>query len=114
MTADIFSKRRDDQISTICQRGLKDRSQQRIVNDDNRPLGVRTVEAGHDLPGMLEINHSVCWVCWRFDVQRRNRTFAGADFKASSIALLPPSLRKPIEVTPNCGRIFFSRKSVPP
>src|ERR1700736_5598735 len=27
MTADIFSKRRDDQISTMCQRGLIDRSQ---------------------------------------------------------------------------------------
>jgi hypothetical protein len=31
-----------------------------------------------------------------------------------TIALLPPSLRKPIELTPNCGGIFFSRKSVPP
>src|SRR5436190_21868236 len=68
MTADIFSKRRDDQISTICQRGLIDRSQQRIVNDNSRPLAVRTVEAGHDLPGMLEINHSVCWICWCFDI----------------------------------------------
>jgi hypothetical protein len=45
----------------------------RIVNDDNRPLAVQTVEGGHDLPGTLEIHHSVCWVCWRFDIKRRNR-----------------------------------------
>jgi len=41
MTADIFSKRRDDQISTMCQRGLIDRSQHRIINDDNRPIAAR-------------------------------------------------------------------------
>src|SRR5215831_19849545 len=76
MAADIFSKRRDDEVSTMCQRGLIDRSQQRIVNDDHRPLAVRTVETGHDLPGTLEIHHSVCGVCWRFDIKRRNRPLA--------------------------------------
>src|SRR6516164_3001653 len=76
MPADIFSKRRDDQISTMCQRGLIDRPQHRIVNDDNRPLAIRSVEAGHDLPGTLEIHHSVCGVCWRFDVKRPNRPLA--------------------------------------
>src|SRR6516164_9403488 len=69
MTADILSKRGDHQISTMCQRGLIDRSQQRIVNDDNWPLAVRTVEAGRDLPSTLEIHHSVCGVCWRFDIK---------------------------------------------
>jgi hypothetical protein len=45
MTADIFSKRRDDQIGAMRQRDLIDRSQHCIVDDDNRPLAVRTVEA---------------------------------------------------------------------
>src|SRR5215471_18378138 len=76
MTADIFTERRDDQISTMCQRGLIDRSQHRIVNDDNRLLAVWTVEAGYDLPGALEINHPVCGVCRRFDIKSRNRPFA--------------------------------------
>src|SRR6516225_6980226 len=76
MTANIFSKGRDDQISTMCQRDLMDRSQHCIVNDDNWPLAVRTVEAGHDLPRTLELHHSVCGVRWRFDIKRRNRPLA--------------------------------------
>src|SRR5215510_14291582 len=72
MTADIFSKRRDHQISTMRQRGLVDRSQQRIVNDDNWRLAFWTAEAGHDLPCTLEIHHTVCGVCWRFDIKRRD------------------------------------------
>src|ERR1700732_1972577 len=76
MTADIFSKRRNDQISTMCQRDLIDRSQHCIVNDDNRPLAARTVEAGHALPRTPEIRNSVCGVCWRLDITRRNRPLA--------------------------------------
>src|SRR6516164_2474611 len=76
MTADIFSKRRNDQISTMCQRALIDRSQHRVVDNDNRPLAVGSVEGGHDLPYTLEIYHSVCGVCWRFDIKCRNRPLA--------------------------------------
>src|SRR6516165_4800182 len=47
MTADVLSKRRDDQVSTMCQRGLIDRSQHRIVDDDNRPLAARTGQGRH-------------------------------------------------------------------
>jgi hypothetical protein len=29
---------------------------------------------------MIEINHSVCGICWRFDIKRCNRTFAARRF----------------------------------
>src|SRR6185503_9389701 len=76
MTANIFSKRRDNQIGAMCQWDLIDRAQHCIVDDDHRPLAFGTVEAGHDLPCTLKIDHSVCGVCWGFDIERGNRPLA--------------------------------------
>src|SRR5580704_8693408 len=113
MAADIFRERSDNDIRTKRQGRLIERAEKRIIDNERQSAAI-SGQMLSEGTGCCNIDDAVRRIGGRFDINGA----MGPDFRALSAAICmastPPSVLKATGQTPNCGRIFFNRKSVPP
>ena len=115
VAADIFGQRGHDEVGAVGDRRLEQRSEKGVV-DDRPPGAARRARSGRRPVrgrGRCRRGRWSDWPASRDRAPRPARARAPAS-TACSIAFVPPSAENSIGVTPNCGRILFRRKSVPP